>query len=279
MNVALATRPSPLRRASASSTLLFSLLVVLVGWWGWGERGEFYLSPDRGLGYALGIIGGVLMLLLLLYPLRKHWRLLSRAGPIHHWFRLHMVLGIVGPLCILFHCNFSLGAVNSNVALLCMALMVTSGLVGRFIYARVHYGLYGQKASLASLQKEAMLSEAMIRGSGAGAREVIDAVVAELGGLQDYVQRRLGPLASSWRLLTISPRSQVVSWRIRRQLADSGAAPEVFDYVRNYVESLRRITGFRFFDRLFSWWHTLHMPIFFMLVITGFAHVWAVHHY
>jgi len=280
MNTALQPPMPRLRRASTAFTVLFGLLVALAGWWGWQQRGEFVLSPDHGPGYLLGIIGGLMMLALLLYPLRKHWRVMQRLGAIHHWFRLHMVLGIVGPLCVLFHCNFSLGAVNSNVALLCMALMVSSGLVGRFIYARIHHGLYGHKATLASLQDAAVMAAAMIRGSASGSgRAVTDEVLAQLAALHEYVRRPLGPLAGGWRLLAIGPRCRLLGWRLHRQLAQVSAGASSHRYVDDYLDSLRRITGFRFFDRLFSWWHTLHMPIFFMLVITGFAHVWAVHHY
>ena len=95
-----------------------------------------------------GIIGGSLMLLLLLYSLRKRWSWLRFLGPTPSWFRAHMVLGILGPLCILYHSNFSTGATNSNVALFCMLTVAGSGLVGRYIYAHIHHGLYGRKLQL-----------------------------------------------------------------------------------------------------------------------------------
>src|SRR6202012_3940990 len=82
-----------------------------------------YLSPKSGLGYAIGIVGGVLILMQLLYALRKRLRVMRFLGSVAGWFQAHMMLGIIGPLCILIHCGFSLGATNSNIALGCMLLV------------------------------------------------------------------------------------------------------------------------------------------------------------
>ena len=63
-----------------------------------------------------------------------------------------MVLGVVGPLLVLFHANFHLGATNSNVALICMLLVAGSGVVGRYIYTRLHAHLDGTEDTLEQLQ-------------------------------------------------------------------------------------------------------------------------------
>ncbi len=64
---------------------------------GWINRDEEYISADTGLGYWLGIVGSLMMLVLLLYPLRKRARFLRSLGKVPTWFRSHMFLGIVGP--------------------------------------------------------------------------------------------------------------------------------------------------------------------------------------
>lgn len=278
MTAAASPTSTRVKSASVSLTMIFTLLVAVAAARGFRLRGEFILSPDSGLGYALGIIGGLMMLLLLIYPLRKHSSILRSLGAIHHWFRLHMLLGIVGPLCILFHCNFSLGAVNSNIALLCMGLMVSSGLVGRYIYSRVHYGLYGHKASLQELKNEQMNSELYIVRRSEGAQVVSDAL-QQLKIMQDYAQQSLGPIARVWRRLSLPPRTRFLGWRIRRRLAATQLPGDIKGYLNSYIDSMLKISGFAFYDRLFSLWHTLHMPIFFMLIITGLVHVWAVHYY
>ena len=39
----------------------------------------------------------LLLLTLLLYPLRKRWRVFARLGRMAGWFRFHMVAGVGGP--------------------------------------------------------------------------------------------------------------------------------------------------------------------------------------
>src|SRR3979411_505931 len=114
-----------------------------------------YMSPKSGLGYAIGIVGGTLILMQLLYAVRKRVRSLSFLGSVPRWFQTHMIMGIVGPVCILLHCGFSLGATNSNIALFSMLTVSGSGIFGRYLYSQIHHGLYGRKASLAELQDRA----------------------------------------------------------------------------------------------------------------------------
>lgn len=126
------------------SRLLLPLAVAGV-YAGWRLPTERYITPERGWGYALGIVGGSCMVLLLLYSARKRIAWLRPLGPTGRWFEIHMLLGVVGPLCILFHSNFNLGAVNSNVALLCMLTVAGSGFIGRYLYARMHFSRRAQQ--------------------------------------------------------------------------------------------------------------------------------------
>ena len=98
-------------------TLLYTLITITLLYLGWQNRDFSYLNAEYGTGYALGIIGGVMMLLLYLYPARKQWRPMRRMGPVKYWFRMHMILGVVGPVTVIFHSNFRLGSLNSSVAM------------------------------------------------------------------------------------------------------------------------------------------------------------------
>lgn len=108
--------------------LLWTIVVMLVLAWGRHAHLERYISPERGIGYWLGIAGGSMMLLLLIYSARKRAAWLRWIGSIPVWFDIHMTLGVVGPILVLFHSNFSLGATNSNVALFSMLLVAEAEL-------------------------------------------------------------------------------------------------------------------------------------------------------
>jgi hypothetical protein len=55
--------------------------------------------------------------------------------------------------------------------------------------------------------------------------------------------------------------------------------PSAFRYIDHRITATRRVLEFNAFERLFSLWHALHMPLFVMLVIAGVVHVIAVHLY
>ena len=269
----------------ASHIGLWLALAAIVA--GFAIPTEQYITPQDGFGYWLGIVGGSLMLALLVYPLRKRVPALAVIGSVRFWFKTHMVLGILGPLAILYHANFSLGATNSNVALACMLLVAGSGLVGRYLYARIHHGLYGQKATLRDLTADA---EGLRNHSGA---------LKMLPGLMDEVERaereisRPAPMVVRPVLAALRERRE--SRRIRRLVRDAVAMAATrntvlqqererftrtaIDYVAARLKAVRRVAEFEASDRLFAIWHVLHMPLFVVLVIVGVVHVIAVHVY
>ncbi len=109
------------------------------------------VTPKEGAGYWIGIAGASTLLFQLAYPLRKRWSGARRLGSTPQWFRLHMVLGLLGPLLILAHSNFSLGATNSNIALLAMLTVVMSGLIGRYLIGKTRRSISQSRAELDGL--------------------------------------------------------------------------------------------------------------------------------
>ena len=172
--------PRRARLTAAQFGLALSTLLLVVGW---VSPLHDYITPRSGLGYTLGIVGGSLMLALLIYPARKRLPSLAVLGSNKSWFRIHMVLGIAGPICILYHCCYHLGATNSNVALVSMLIVAGSGLVGRYLYGRIHHGLYGRKATLEELRKEAD----RLKGEGGAAGRLLPQFAARL----DAAEKRI----------------------------------------------------------------------------------------
>ena len=259
---------------------------------GWLVRDLGLVTPKNGTGYWLGIIGGSLMLSLLLYPLRKKIRFLHRFGSTRSWFRMHMILGLLGPLLVLYHCNFRLGSFNSRVALYCMLLVAISGIVGRHFYAAIHRGLYGRKLTLAELQRDLANSAEKSQGLAT----LMPRLVARLDRLCDDLQgdkvtNSLG-IRRSLRWLLTQPCIRVsLLWTARRELRLAAVRFEVVArdqkrlrrttsrFVRGYMELMTRVAKFTVYERLFAIWHVLHLPIFFVMVISALVHVLAVHMY
>jgi len=250
------------------------------------------LFADEGLGYALGIVGTFLIVTLLLYPLRKRFKLLKILGPVRNWFRTHMILGVLGPITILYHANFAFGSVNSSAALIAMLLVAGSGLVGRFLYAKVHHGLYGRKANLKELLASVKLSTT---GSG-GAAQFVPHLMQQIA---EYDRQVLQPPKTvldsillpfklafktrrGYREITgfVAERLEeqaVVSPTVAMHRPRLEAACKAF--VKEHLRRVRRVASFAAYDRMFSLWHKIHLPFFYLLLVTVVIHVIAVHAY
>ncbi len=50
-------------------------------------------------------------------------------------------------------------------------------------------------------------------------------------------------------------------------------------YVDRRIAATRRVAAFEGYERLFSLWHALHIPLIFMMIIAAVIHVIAVHVY
>jgi hypothetical protein len=278
------------RRWANVVPLTFGIAVVVVLLIGWLNRNDSSLTPKTGVGYWLGIAGSLLMLLLLVYPLRKRMRSLRVIGTVAFWFRAHMILGVFGSALILWHANFRLGSINSNVALLAMLVVATSGIFGRYLYSKIHLGLYGRKAAAPEILADA---EALRRLIGAN-MPVTNHVVVQLNALaQVGAAASKSVLAGLVLLPVISWRGTVVRMKLiadaRRVIALQGKRlgqsrriqrqrlAGVAYLVTLHVAAVKKAAALAFYERLFRLWHVFHVPLFFLLVIAAIIHIFAAH--
>ncbi len=283
-----ASRRTRAARREAAGLTLLGLLIVLAC--AIARSNLFTAGSD--LGYWLGVAGGTAMLLLFTYPLRKRWRQASHVGTTRFWFSLHMALGIAGPLLIIVHSTLRFGSVNATVAFVSMSLVAGSGVIGRFLYAQIHHGLYGRRASLAELRERAGLDSAKLRSKLAFVPEV-EHQLNEFARLAEET-RNFG-LVHPWRFLSLGLHAAVARRRCTRDTTDALVriaatkdwTPEELarrierrrKLIARHLAAVQRIAQFGVFERLFSIWHVLHVPLVYMMVLSAVAHVIAVHMY
>ena len=278
-------------RESRDAVYGYSILVAtLIA--GWLVSDQKLVDPKEGLGYWLGIVGGTMMLLLLLYPAGKKSALLRRLGLVKHWFRIHMIFGLVGPLLILYHCNFSVTAINSAVALYSMLAVAISGVIGRYFYTRIHRGLYGKRANIEELRAE--ITDAVENSSGLAAIlpnsiSELHRVSAKLMG-DEYTRSISMRHSLSWTIKYYYVRIRL-HWLINAELRERAASSDAVlnnvknlrrtanKYAADQVGIMRQVAQLAFYERLFSLWHVFHMPLFLLLVASALVHVLAVHMY
>jgi hypothetical protein len=254
-------------------------------------RSHLYTAGSN-LGYWLGVAGGVGMLALFLYPLRKRWRVMYEFGSTKFWFALHMTLGICGPLLIVLHSTLAFGSLNATVAFASMALVAASGIVGRFLYGRIHHGLYGRRATLLELRLQAGMDSAAVRSKLSFVRPVEERLaeftqLAEIAG-EAGLARPLQFMALGLRAKLAQRWCTAEATRALRSIAVAEGWPEDVlarrtvsrnALIAAHLRAVQRVAQFGVFVRLFSWWHVLHVPLVYMLVLSAIAHVVAVHMY
>lgn len=283
---------SPIRFLSFVTNFVFYAAIGLMLYVGWINRNSHHLTPESGLGYALGIVGGSFMILLLIYPLRKKLSIMRRWGAVKYWFWTHMLLGVLGPALVLLHTNFQLGSINGRVSFFSMLIVAISGFFGRYVYTRIHHGLYGKAIKFNDLKLDSKL---ILRKIGAILEEAPDIKNA----LQDYEEtvlklpRQFFPSGKHWVSMRLRAillyRSSITSalifldkegerrnWPQRKRRAYKKTAKTV---LLAHKKATRKLLEFHFWERMFSLWHLLHLPLFIMMIVTGFVHIYAVHAY
>lgn len=267
-----------------------AITALVLAAWEFSRMGYFKAGDDTG--YWVGVAGGVMMLLLFSYPLRKYFTFARSWGRVKWWFLVHMVLGVGGPVLILLHSTFRVGSLNAAVALYSMVAVALSGVVGRFIFARVNRGLHGEKAGLRELQARAGFEEAEARSRLAFAPDVEARLLA-------FEQRELTARAD-WltytRQVFVLPLQQWLTYRrcaselrmVLRRLAQreqwrakdlSKREKHSRKLVWQYLVAVTRVAQFKAYARLFSLWHVVHIPFVYLMVISAVVHVIAVHAY
>lgn len=288
---AAAAVPAKARKREIGASAMTLGVALLVGCaWAISRWGGY--TAGSNTGYNLGLAGGIMMLLLFLYPLRKHFRFMHGFGPAKFWFAGHMTLGILGPLFILAHSNFHVGSINAGMALASMVLVAGSGIIGRFIYTRIHHGLYGRRASLKELRELAGLNSKEVESKLAFAPRVENALAAFETAL---ATPHRDPLRSALAFVTLWLRGRMVYFQCARelnQLYKRHARSKGWDHAKYqrrlkaakqmvfaYIQGVQNVAQFNTYERLFSLWHVLHVPFVYMLVFSAIAHVVAVHMY
>ena len=273
---------------------LYMLVVTLLMAVGFFISKDQFYKPGDNIGYNIGLVGGLMMLTLLIYPVRKRIGFMRNWGLLPKWFKWHMVFGVLGPALIVFHSTFILRSVNAGVAMVCMLLVSGSGIFGRFFYQKIHDGLYGRNTSLQQLQ-EALEGSKDVKSVFSFAPELQQKLV----DFRNYAMNlSKGGRISVWNFLTLGFRVQWFTRTLIIELEDAMYAnanemqwneaqmkrlDELFyqnaQFVRTYLTSVRDLAQFSTYEKLFSLWHIFHVPLVYMLVVSSIWHVISVHKY
>ena len=267
---------------------LYLALFSLLGYFAW-QGAPYYLTPlaERPrhplywdfkpagrLGLVFGITGAAMMVLMLLYSMRKRLPFARRLGPVAEWLDFHIFLGIGGPLFILLHSSFK---VQGLVALSfwSMVAVALSGIAGRFLYRQIPRSRTGDELSRGEVEAgDRELTERLSSEHGLSA--------AALARLDEIATASAAPKASLLRLALGFPFDLWVMRRrlrsFRRQFLPAAAGERrarhrFEDLVGAKVRVHRRLALWQRVRELFHYWHVFHKPFAVIMYLFMAVHI------
>lgn len=263
--------------------LLWLVLASTTLAWGWDYYGtaveerpftEMHelLSPTGVVGQGYGIIGTLMIVVgVAMYSTRKRWGVLQRLGKLRAWLDVHIFLCTLGPFLVLLHTTFKFGGIVS-VAFWAMAVVVVSGIFGRYVYAHLPKTLNGIFLSRDVVEERRLALEDRIRGMAES--------IPELAGLTSAVSVADAPrgfLPALALALRYDLKGRSNASRIRRSLPSAGldtvTRTTVIDLVQRRRKLEQQILLMAPFRRLFHYWHVFHIPLAIVMSLILVVHV------
>jgi len=159
------------------------------------------------------------------------------------------------------------------VALVAMLLVAGSGLIGRYLYGKFHYGLYGGQVCLEQIRED--LDTLVIQAGQSSSDPGAPGPLRDLHQLCGEIIANQRDTVSLRQLLR--QRATLIKTRRDMLLQPGRDSHGLRDHYRALAGLLDKLAGLRLFERLFALWHVIHIPVFLLMLITAVVHIFVVH--
>ena len=240
--------------------------------------GFWALKPGGSRGHLYGVIGSSLMVIMLVYSLRKRVKILRRLGKLRDWLDFHIFCGVVGPLLVILHSSFK---VQGLVALSfwSMIAVALSGVLGRYLYLQIPRTRAGDELSLAEVEELRAEITRKLRDE----LRLPEDTLAELDRIAlgsttpiALEKRPLAILLFHLPFQAVSLRMRLHSFRrrLQRELdAPPGVLRDATRLARQKVLLERRIALWSRLQQLFHYWHVFHKPFAVVMYVFMVVHI------
>ena len=254
---------------------------AVLAWLAWAGRSYYPLDrlarlrspmhalwrPAGRIGHGIGIAATAFMLSNFLYAARKRWKRLDGLGGIRGWLDFHVFVGFMSPLVIAFHAAFQSNNLLATGTAGALAVVVTTGIVGRFIYGAVP-SERGKALELEELagRFERLKDEAgpLLAGAGPGAARLLDLATAPVR-------------ATALPVLFLRMPAESLALRLRLAALRRRLDRPAYRALRDDLVRLTRLRWqLRFYGslrRLLRGWRVFHASLAVTLVLAIAAHI------
>ena len=231
-------------------------------------------DPAKGVWHILGWAGTGLMVIMMLYSVRKRIALFRFAGSLSHWLSAHMFLGIMGPVLITFHSTFKFNGIIATSFWSMMATMIF-GILGRYIYVQIPRSLAGTELAVRDIE------------------QLIESVDTQLGEYSGKVNvsdlsRAIDPAGEDSKdeslvntLLLMLKTDIIISFRIyklnrvlkRQYHLNRKVRKKIDALLKKKAALIRRRNYLSASHRLLHYWHVVHIPLAIVMFLIVIIHI------
>lgn len=231
-------------------------------------------EPSKGIWFYAGWAGASMMLLMLLYSLRKRVALLRPLGRLPKWLSFHMFLGVMGPLLITFHTTFKFGGIIAT-SYFCMIITMVSGLLGRYLYVQIPRSISGMELQSNDIDK--MVGEfdrTLNRISG----RINLASLSGAIGRNEAQGSDMNPASSLLYMIRDDITHVFMISNLRKILRtehglDAETVGEITSLLKMKAALIRRKAFLSTSHKLLHYWHVFHLPLAVVMFLIMFLHI------
>ena len=239
-----------------------------------------WLKPAGYIGQSAGLLAIAIFIFLWLYPIRKKARWLAWTGSVAKWLDVHVLAALALPLLVAIHSAWRFDGLI-GLGFWSMMVVWASGIVGRYLYARIPRGKAGIELTLEEIgARRQQLLEQIATSTGLAVEEIDRAL--ETGRAPSG---RPGIMQTLLRLAADDLARRRAARRFRRLYEKSGPRRrkqdrEVLTWVLRLARREMALTQqARMLDAthaVFRWWHVLHRPVAIAALVAVLIHVTVV---
>ncbi len=241
---------------------------------GYMRRFPAAYEPGKGIWLLSGWAGAAMMVVMMVYSLRKRLRVFREAGSMRGWLAGHMFLGIMGPLLITFHTTFKFRGLIAT-SFWCMVVTTVFGVLGRYIYGQIPRGITGAELDINMIDKE--IESLDRRLGGYLGNTSIDGLLKKINGSVDGAGSR-GLLGALFFMVRTDLRNLFAGYGIEAALAaypglSHEAKGEIARLLRKKAAIVRKRNLLAASHRLLHNWHVLHIPLAAVMFLIMSLHI------
>ena len=232
------------------------------------------LKPSGFIGHGAGILGSLMMIVgVSVYMVRKRIRRFHGFGYLSNWLEFHIFLCTLGPILVLFHTAFKFGGIVA-VSFWSMTAVVLSGVVGRFLYVQIPRTIQGQVIDFKELQQMSDRLNDRLKGDFNVSPAVLS-MLDKYSSFESYT--RLTPVKSLKIIFYSYLRIKIILRKLKQELRiNRKNGPEINEIVKTAKSKLvlsRRIGLLKTTQKIFRYWHVVHLPFAIIMFIIMFVHI------